>query len=307
MSIFRKNFNTKSNVNESGNSNQKENIESNIKIGNGNTMGNNSIIGSFNNIKNSSINSVGGSGKVNNSIRVENTEKVAENKGFGNLGKNNVFRGNVSNSINIEDNIDIEKLRELSKWKVNFGEGNVFKGNFVTGVNIKSKTASQENNMKSKLENNGKIDSFNNNVNSKIVHDDVCYSGDTSFKHLEICYVDEDGTEYEIEKDIKTIKITSEGAVDTYDSSKMNIKLNIKNCNSLVLVACNVIDVNGKVEVLKNISGEVNIQKSAQEIYTQNGDIFAQNIYGDAKTSNGNIQAKKIGGDAKTTVGNVRG
>lgn len=92
-----------------------------------------------------------------------------------------------------------------------------------------------------------------------------------------------------VNEESKTINIYIEGNVD---------QLNVD--------ACEKVMVNGFVNTLSTMSGDVDCGNVNQSVSTQSGDVECENVGGNISTQSGDIKAKNISGSVKTTTGDIK-
>jgi len=93
----------------------------------------------------------------------------------------------------------------------------------------------------------------------------------------------------EVKDDSKVINITIDGNVDS---------LNVDNCVKVV--------VNGFVNDLNTMSGDVECGNVNKNVRSSSGDIECGNVGGDVSTSSGDIKAKGINGNVKSMTGDIK-
>lgn len=101
-------------------------------------------------------------------------------------------------------------------------------------------------------------------------------------------------------------KIIIDGKVSVEEESK-TINIYIEgNVDQLSVDACEKVMVNGFVNSLSTMSGDVECGNVNQSVSTQSGDVECENVGGNISTQSGDIKAKNITGSVKTTTGDIK-
>lgn len=105
---------------------------------------------------------------------------------------------------------------------------------------------------------------------------------------------------------INNNKIVIDGKVTVNEESK-EINIYIEgNVDSLNVDTCTKVMVNGFVNSLSTMSGDVECGNVNQSVKTQSGDVECGNVGGDISTQSGDIKAKNINGSVKTMTGDIK-
>lgn len=101
-------------------------------------------------------------------------------------------------------------------------------------------------------------------------------------------------------------KIIIDGDISVKEESK-TINIYIEgNVEQLSVDACEKVMVNGFVNTLSTMSGDVECGNVNQSVSTQSGDVECENVGGNISTQSGDIKAKNITGSVKTTTGDIK-
>lgn len=105
---------------------------------------------------------------------------------------------------------------------------------------------------------------------------------------------------------INNNKIVIDGNILVNEESK-TINIYIEgNVDNLQVDACEKVMVNGFVNSLSTMSGDVECGNVNQSVKTQSGDIVCENVEGDVTSQSGDIKAKNIKGNVKTATGDIK-
>lgn len=101
-------------------------------------------------------------------------------------------------------------------------------------------------------------------------------------------------------------KIVIDGKIHVNEESK-TINIYIEgNVDTLKVDSCEKVMVNGFVNSLSTMSGDVECGNVNQSVSTQSGDIECENVGGDISTQSGDIKAKNITGSVKSMTGDIK-
>lgn len=89
------------------------------------------------------------------------------------------------------------------------------------------------------------------------------------------------------------------------DSKIINISIE-GNVDSLNVDACEKVVVQGFVNSLSTMSGDVECMNVNKDVKTMSGNVECGDIGGDVSTSSGDVKAKNIGGSVKTSSGDIK-
>lgn len=65
------------------------------------------------------------------------------------------------------------------------------------------------------------------------------------------------------------------------------------------------VQVDGDVDSLISVSGDVSVKGSVQKVSSTSGDIFCGDVVGDVQTVSGDVQANHISGNVSTVSGDI--
>lgn len=105
---------------------------------------------------------------------------------------------------------------------------------------------------------------------------------------------------------INNNKIVIDGKTLVNEESKTINILIEGNVDNLQVDACEKVLVNGFVNSLSTMSGNVDCGNVNQNVKTQSGNVKCENIGGDVSTQSGNIKGNNIKGSVKTMTGDIK-